>query len=107
MMAHQLYRMFLFIALIAVGLLTVACASQDTAGAPSPVATQSLQAVDESDLQIVMGQIVYVPAYGEIYNGDGLQTMQLAVTLAIHNSDTDAPIIIQSVDRRQSSTKLH
>ncbi|MBC7813216.1 MAG: DUF3124 domain-containing protein [Burkholderiales bacterium] len=88
-------RAILIAAVSLVSVVTAACASQETASTPAP--TQALQPVDESDLQIVMGQIVYVPAYGEIYNGDGLQAMQLAVTLAIHNSDTDAPIIIQSV----------
>lgn len=82
----------------ALTVFATACASQDTPNGPAPAATGVFRPVDESDLQIVTGQIVYVPAYSEIFYGDALQTMELAVTLAIHNSDTDAPIIIQSVE---------
>lgn len=46
---------------------------------------------------MVTGQVVYVPAYSEIFYGREGYTMDLAVTLAIHNTDFDSPIIIQSV----------
>lgn len=58
--------------------------------------TGSLQPVTGRDLRIVTGQTVYVPAYSEVFLGRGL-SMDLAVTLAIHNTDLDAPIIISSV----------
>jgi hypothetical protein len=49
------------------------------------------------NLQIVTGQMLYVPAYSEIFLGTGNQTIELAVTLTIHNTDLDMPIIVQSV----------
>lgn len=77
-----------------VSMLLVACGEDET----EPVSEQVLQPVTNiHELQIVTGQTVYVPAYSEIFNHDDDRTVQLTVTLAIHNSDLDAPIIIQSV----------
>jgi hypothetical protein len=74
-------------------LVLVGCAT-----APSePLTIQPLQPVTGRDLQIVTGQTVYVPAYSEVFYGRADLLLELAVTLAIHNTDTDAPIILQSV----------
>ncbi|MBZ0301226.1 MAG: DUF3124 domain-containing protein [Anaerolineae bacterium] len=62
-----------------------------------PLTTGSFQAVTARDLRIVTGQKVYVPAYSEVFYGQQDRNLELAVTLAIHNTDLDAPIIIQSV----------
>lgn len=65
--------------------------------AQRPLTTGSFQPVTGRDLRIVTGQVVYVPAYSEVFFGREGLNMELAVTLAIHNTDLDAPIIIQSV----------
>lgn len=62
-----------------------------------PLTTGNTQPIFNRELNIVTGQIVYVPAYSEIFYGREDLNMELAVTLAVHNTDFDAPIIIQSV----------
>lgn len=49
------------------------------------------------DLDIAVGQTIYVPAYSKIYSSPRGQTLDLTVTLSIHNTDTDHPIFITSV----------
>lgn len=71
----------------------VACTPSDS----QPITTGSFQAVTGRDLRIVTGQTLYVPAYSEVLLGGRDLTLELVVTLAIHNTDLDAPIIIQSV----------
>lgn len=83
------------IVFLAALLLLGACESRSNA--PSSPSTGTLQAVTARDLQIVTGQTVYVPAYSEIFMGTTSRTMPLTVTLAIHNTDPNAAIIIQSV----------
>ena len=53
-------------------------------------------AIRIQDLDITTGQTIYVPAYSEIYYDDG-RKIELAVTLSIHNTDFEHPIIITSV----------
>lgn len=62
-----------------------------------PMTAGLLQPVTGRDLRIVTGQTVYVPAYSQIFYGQASRTMDLGVTLAIHNTDLNAPIIIRSV----------
>lgn len=62
-----------------------------------PLTTRQHQPVRAADLRIVTGQTVYVPAYSEVIYGRPDLNMELAVTLAVHNTDLDTPIIIQSV----------
>jgi hypothetical protein len=76
-----------------VSLLLAACGGDDS----QPGAAVTLHSVTARDLQIVTGQIIYVPAYSEIFYNDANRTIRLAVTLAIHNTDLENPIIIQSV----------
>jgi len=64
---------------------------------PSSSTAGTIQTVDDRILHIVTGQTIYVPAYSEIFFGSSNQTMDLTVTLAIHNTDLDTPIIVQSV----------
>ncbi len=91
----------LLIPLVLLVLLPLLAACTGTAagsqtGTP-PLTTGTQPPVTASDLQIVTGQTVYVPAYSQIFYGQAGLTMDLAVTLAIHNTELTAPIIIQSV----------
>lgn len=74
--------------------LVVACGSDTEKGR---AALQPLDRITANDLQIVAGQTIFVPAYAEIFHDDGNRTIDLTVTLAIHNTDATHPIIIQSV----------
>ena len=65
-----------------------------------PITTGSFQAVTGRDLRIVTGQTIYVPAYSEVLLGQNTRTHELVVTLAVHNTDLDAPIILQSVPKQ-------
>jgi hypothetical protein len=77
------------------GILLAAGCSTQTPQAVNPIPT--LSAVELSDLDIVMGQLVFVPAYSEIFYGVASQRLGLTTTLAIHNTDLENPIIIRSV----------
>ena len=82
-----------FAMLILLSLLTVGCgqvASQVIPPAPT------LSAAEVVDLQIVTGQLVFVPAYSEVISVPS-PALQLSTTLAIHNTDLERPIIIKSV----------
>jgi len=50
-----------------------------------------------TDLDSVMGQTVFVPAYAEVFYGSANETLALTTTLAIHNSDPQNAIVVSSV----------
>lgn len=77
------------------GVLLAGC--RTTSETPVLTTTRSPQSVTARDLQIVTGQVVYVPAYSEVFYGRVGLSMELAVTLAVHNTDLDQSIVIQSV----------
>lgn len=83
--------------LLVVGVL-VLTGCDSAASPPQPLTTGTFRPVTGRDLRVVTGQTVYVPAYSEVFVGgsEGLHR-DLAVTLTIHNTDLDAPIIVQSV----------
>jgi hypothetical protein len=56
----------------------------------------TLPANEAGDLHIVTGQLVFVPAYSEVILVSS-PALQLSTTLAIHNTDPEHAIIIQSV----------
>jgi len=79
---------------ILVCILLVGCG---TAAQPAVQSLPTLSPNEMSDLEIVTGQLVFVPAYSEIFYGDASQTLGLTTTLAIHNTDLTHPIIVKSV----------
>ncbi|MEL6525678.1 MAG: DUF3124 domain-containing protein [Chloroflexota bacterium] len=85
-------KSLLKIALLFTLSLLMACTPTDT-----PTTTGSFQPITGRDLRIVTGQTVYVPAYSEVLVGGRGLTHELTVTLAVHNTDIDASIILQSV----------
>ncbi len=68
---------------------TLPAASQAVVGNARPITARNLQ--------IVAGQTLYVPAYSEIFSGVADQTIQMGVTLTIHNTDLAKPIIVKTV----------
>ena len=73
-------------------LLLASCTTQ--ANQTSPI--NSEPAIRLSDLDVTIGQTIYVPAYSEMFIARD-RTIDLAVTLTIHNTDFDHPIILTSV----------
>ena len=68
------------------------CTSSDNQS--QPVSTEPT--INFIDLDIATGQTIYVPAYSEMYFMPD-RTLDLAVTLTIHNTDFENPIILTSV----------
>lgn len=72
------------------------CTSTESGSqAIQPVPTLAAEQI--ADIQIVRGQVVFVPAYSEVLLSDAEPTLKLSTTLAIHNTDLEHPIIINSV----------
>lgn len=84
-----LIGLFLILALLG-------CQSDDNKSDSSSQTILPLNPVSSNDLQLVTGQTVFVPAYAEVFHQNN-RSIQLTVTLAIHNTDSEHPIIIQSV----------
>jgi hypothetical protein len=67
----------------------------ETTITPTPLPAPA-EAIKVEDLDVATGQTIYVPAYSEIYYAPG-RTLNLAVTLSIHNTDLNHPIVITAV----------
>jgi hypothetical protein len=65
-----------------------------TKATPPPAPPQ--EAVQLADLEIVTGQTIYVPAYSDIYYAAD-KTLDLAITLSVHNTDLTRPIVLTSI----------
>jgi len=52
------------------------------------------------------GQTLYVPAYSNVFHGDGTRPFELACTLSVRNVDAGAPIVVERVDYHGSDGKL-
>ena len=76
-------------------LLSVGCDPQENSTSTMPL-TPPAPGITLSDLDVTSGQTIYVPAYSEMYIMRD-RTLDLAVTLAIHNTDFEHPIILTSV----------
>ncbi len=73
-------------------MLSAGCMRQNELASPMT----SDPVIELSDLSVTSGQTIYVPAYSEMFITRD-RTMDLAVTLAIHNTDFEHPIILTSV----------
>jgi hypothetical protein len=60
--------------------------------------------VDEG--QVVDGQTIYVPAYSHVYIADNAQSLNLATTLYIRNSDLEVPIVVTGASYYDSGGRL-
>lgn len=54
----------------------------------------------------VMGQVVYVPVYSEIYESNRDRTFPLTTTLSLRNTAREAPIAIATIDYYNSAGEL-
>lgn len=81
--------------LLLVGVLAACDAAPSNSLTLAPA--QVVQPVTANDLQIVTGQRVYVPAYSQVLLNPDRAGLELAVTLAIHNTNEDAALVIRRV----------
>ncbi len=80
---------------VVVLMLLVGCTATETTVTATPGTAQT-EPIKIEDLDVATGQTVYVPAYSEIYYAPG-RTLGLAVTLSIHNTDLNRPIVVTAV----------
>lgn len=75
------------------------CGASDSGSATvqSQSPAQVIQPVNANDLRIVAGQRVYVPAYSQVLLNTSGSALELTVTLAIHNTDSQNPLVIREV----------
>jgi hypothetical protein len=92
---RHVIRLLVF-GLVMLGFLT-ACGSDPEQQSFSPNSAGNIEVITGRTLQIVTGQIIYVPAYSEVFYGTRDRTFQLGITLTIHNTDLEYPIIVQAV----------
>lgn len=62
--------------------------------------------VASGDLNIVTGQILYVPAYSVVYSASENETWDMTVTLSIRNTNLNKPILIDSVQYFDTNGQL-
>ena len=86
----------LIISLIAILSVIVLAACQTNTPNTAPL-IPTLPPASFTDLDSVMGQLVFVPAYAEVFYGSADDTLPLTTTLAIHNSDPSHAIVVSSV----------
>lgn len=60
----------------------------------------------EKDTLVYYGELIYVPIYSEIYYGDAGKTIELAITLSIHNTDLNHPIKVKGVNYHNKKGNL-
>ena len=72
--------------------MSIGCTTQSN----EPLTAPADPAIHLSDLDITTGQTIYVPAYSEMFIMRN-RTLDLAVTLSVHNTDIEYPIILTSV----------
>lgn len=76
-------------------ILLSGCVSQ--LATETPEESQNLSPVSIEDLEIVTGQTIFVPAYSEVVHHNEDRTLDLTITLTIHNTDLEYPIFVKSV----------
>lgn len=79
----------------------VACSSANTSESSIPPGQPTSGAISivetpVADLDLVTGQVVYIPAYSDIYSGKN-RTIDLTITLSVRNTDFEHAIVITSI----------
>ncbi|WP_446009847.1 DUF3124 domain-containing protein [Candidatus Electrothrix sp.] len=91
------------IATLFITTLLFSCISQDEKP-PQQTSTEE-ETVFIHDMTITTGQTLFVPAYSKVHY-TGNNTMKLAVTLTIHNTDFTHPIFVTSVRYYNTTGKM-
>ena len=91
---------------LASALVLVSCAPAPVEEAPQPEATGVSEYVrPDTDLALVTGQTIFVPAYSEIRRGPESR-LSLSLSLAIHNTSLSEPLVVQSVRHYETNGNL-
>jgi hypothetical protein len=93
-MNRKFVLIILFALVMIIAVLALDYVNRPAPGQIGPIPT--LPPAQLGDLNIVTGQMVFVPAYSEIAWVSASNTLELTATLAIHNTDPDDSIIIRS-----------
>ena len=96
-------RLFVFTAVLFSFLCSLSCSMEK-----NDISSENQKAryVDSlEDLEIVKGQVVFVPAYSEIYVS-AKNTIPMIATVGIHNTDTEETIVIKSVRQYDTDGSL-
>ncbi len=72
--------------------------SQPAASGVVTGATDALSESDTAKLDLSGERIVYVPVYSHINTGNARALFNLAVTLAVRNTDAETPLILTALD---------
>lgn len=74
----------------------------------TPIVQNGGATITSASKQIAVsrGQVIFVPVYSHIYQGDKQEQFPLAVTLSIRNTSPTYPIIIRSARYHNSGGKL-
>lgn len=75
--------------------LFTGCAAQNGQGGATVTPTRVPIILE--NLAITAGQTLFVPAYAEVHYAEDGRTIELAVTLTIHNTDFQQSIVVTSV----------
>jgi len=80
-------------------LLLLSACNEELPPLPTPTLPPTTQPTLSltGDFDIVSSQTLYVPAYSQVYHYNK-QLLNLAVTLSVHNTDPNSPILITTVD---------
>lgn len=94
------YSGYLILMLI---MLLAGCARQDEHRDISQVSREQINKymftyLIENDTSVFYGELIYVPVYSGIHYGDEGKTIELAITLSIHNTDLGHPIRLEKVN---------
>lgn len=55
------------------------------------------QTISKGSVKVAMGNVVYVPAYAQVFYHQNQRTLSLVTTLAIHNADPKHSLILRSI----------
>lgn len=101
------YRSF---SIIIVLIFLVGCKSTEMIVNSQPdqtlISPSQKQVTIDEDIQIAMGEIIYVPVYSHIYHQNRQSVFPLSVTLSIRNTDLNQSLIITSVRYYDSKGNL-
>lgn len=104
-------KLYLYFYLAISVIVLASCTTPETPPKPQLDPNQATQPLPnvvtlDENIEIAMGQTIYVPIYSHIYHENQQKILNLAATLSIRNTDLSEPIIITSVRYYDSDGRL-
>ncbi|MBD2394292.1 DUF3124 domain-containing protein [Cyanobacterium aponinum FACHB-4101] len=94
--------------LLFISFFIISCQTEETDNlklTKEPFINTEIVTIDDN-FKPIMGEIIYVPAYSYIYYSNRQRSHSLAITLSLHNTDVEFPIMIKSVKYYDSKGQL-